>query len=137
MGRTPSSQTPIEDIPRALAAGAILVGATPNEAGAPLQRPGAFNGVVSVASIGPDGARAADAAVGEHLGVLAPGEETLMLTSQQDWTVYGLAGGSSGAAAYTSAALALVWSKYPDATANQILQSLARNTGPQDHPLTP
>jgi hypothetical protein len=131
-----SNEMPVTDIPAALASGAILVGGTPNQAGAALQPPGAFNGVVSVASIGPDGARAADAAAGEHLGVLAPGEQMLTLSSQQDWTLYGTNGGSSNATAYTSAALALVWSAYPDATANQVLQSLARNTGPEDHPLT-
>ncbi|WP_203758760.1 S8 family peptidase [Cellulomonas chitinilytica] len=125
-----------EDIPGALAAGAILVGGTPNRAGADLLPPGAFNGVVSVAAIGPDGAPTAEAAVGEHLGVLAPGEGLRVLTSKGNWTEYGLSVGSSGATAYTSAALALVWSKYPDATSNQILQSLARNTGSEDHELT-
>jgi subtilisin family serine protease len=131
-----STHVPLEDIPRALASGAILVGATPNQAGAALDRPGAFNGVVSVAAIGPDGARSPDAATGEHLGVLAPGDGMLALGPGGGWTQYGLANGSSGATAYTSAALALVWSRYPDATANQVLQSLARNTGSEDHPLT-
>ncbi|GIG23747.1 hypothetical protein Cch01nite_44710 [Cellulomonas chitinilytica] len=131
-----STHVPVDDIPRALASGAILVGATPNEAGAALDPPAAYNGVVSVAAIGPDGARSPDAATGEHLGVLAPGDDMLALGPGGSWTQYGMANGSSGATAYTSAALALVWSRYPDATSNQILQSLARNTGPEDHELT-
>jgi subtilisin family serine protease len=127
---------PSTDVPAALASGVILVGGTPNYSGDTLSPPGAFNGVVSVAAIGPDGARAGDAVTAEHLGVLAPGEDMRLLSSEENWTVYGTGGGSSHATAYTSAALALVWSRYPDATANQILQSLARNTGPEDHPLT-
>jgi subtilisin family serine protease len=127
---------PSSDIPAALASGVILVAGTPNDSEGEMAPPGAFNGVVSVASIGPDGARAADAVTAEHLGVLAPGSDMRLLSSRDNWTVYGRGGGSSHATAYTSAALALVWSKYPDATANQILQSLARNTGPEDHPLT-
>ncbi|WP_196804558.1 S8 family serine peptidase [Cellulomonas sp. URHD0024] len=132
----PTSQVPVEDIPAALASGTILVAATPNHADAAPQAPGAFNGVVSVAPIGPDGSRTDFASSSPHLGVLAPGEQILTPVANDNWTRYGLAEGSSHAAAYTSAALALVWSAFPKATPNQILQSLAINTGAADHPLT-
>jgi hypothetical protein len=45
------------------------------------------------------------------------------------WDYYGTSTGSSNSAAYTAGALALAWSAYPDATANQILQALVHTAG--------
>ena len=65
--------------------------------------------------------------------VVAPGEKVRTFTDEFDG--YRLANGSSSATAYTAGALALVWSAYPEATGNQILQTLVRNTDGEDHEL--
>ena len=70
-----------------------------------------------------------------RLTVTAPGEYYAMLVAEEDWTVYRYTTGSSNATAFTSGALALVWSAYPTATANQIIQTLIRNTDSTDHEL--
>lgn len=114
-------------VARALHAGVIIVAAQPDD---DTIYPSHFNGVVSVDSVGPDGK------VWEGGGfarVVAPGEQIRVFTDTYDG--YRIANGSSYATAYTSGALALVWSAYPDATPNQILQSLVRNTDSEDHEL--
>jgi len=119
-------------VARALHAGAIVVAARPHGAEhLEAQFPAALQGVVSVESAGPDGAPSKDA---HAATVIAPGEQVRMFTD--DFTGYRLANGSSFATAFTSGALALVWSAYPDATGNQILQTLIRNTDAEDHELT-
>lgn len=62
--------------------------------------------------------------------IAAPGEGIWM--QQDDWGIFEPIGGNCSAA--TTAAvgyLALVMQKWPDATGNQILQLMARTTGPQ------
>lgn len=115
-------------IARALHAGVVVVAAQPSDSTG--SYPAAFNGVVSVDSIGPDGQLWEGAFGGK---VVAPGEQIRQFTESFDG--YRLTNGSSSATAYTAAALALVWAAYPDATANQILQTLVRNTDGEDHEL--
>jgi len=125
---TTSSGVDAPAIARALHAGVIVVGAQPSDLDG--SYPAAFNGVVAVDSIGPDGKLWDGAAGGQ---VVAPGEQIRQFTEAFDG--YRVTNGSSSATAYTSAALALVWSAYPDATSNQILQTLVRNTDGEDHEL--
>ncbi|MDP9904564.1 S8 family peptidase [Arthrobacter bambusae] len=56
--------------------------------------------------------------------------------SGDDWSVRHYARGTSVATPLTAGVLADAWQKYPKATANQLLQSVVRNTGLDDHPLT-
>ena len=86
-------------------------------------------------SIGPDGQLAPENNTDPRLTVTAPGEYYAMLVAEEDWTVYRYTTGSSNATAFTSGALALVWSAYPAATANQMIQTLIRNTDTTDHEL--
>jgi len=115
-------------IARALNAGAIVVTAASENGDRPY--PAAYNGVVAVESAGPDlkirpGARPYVAAV------VAPGERVRQVND--DLQTSSAMNGSSNAAAFTAGALALVWSAYPQATGNQILQTLIRNTDVRDH----
>ncbi|MFC4224040.1 S8/S53 family peptidase [Lysinibacter cavernae] len=56
-------------------------------------------------------------------------------TIEENFSSYSVSSGSSNATAITSAMLAIVKSKYPSATSNQLIQSLIHNTGPDDHDL--
>lgn len=73
----------------------------------------------------------------DRVTVCAPGKWLLVQGDREasTWDGTTLAGGTSLAAPVTAGALAAVWSAYPDATANQILQSLVLNTGAEDHAL--
>lgn len=55
--------------------------------------------------------------------------------STGSWEDRRITEGTSNATPFTAGVLAAVWSKYPDATGNQILQSMVRNTGLEDHEL--
>ncbi|UJP39878.1 S8 family peptidase [Cellulomonas palmilytica] len=116
-------------VTRALHEGVIVVVALSDDPGQP--HPGSFNGVVTVESAGPDG----NVRPGSRPGadVIAPGESIRHL--DDDLSSYVLTNGSSAATAFTAGALALVWSAYPEATGNQIIQTLIRNTDGQDHEL--
>ena len=120
-------------IGRALHAGVILVAAGPHGSGTTMKFPASANGVVAVESADPSFALTPETTTSPLLTVVAPGEHFLVVND--DWVSYVTASGSSNATAYTSAALALVWSAFPTATANQVLQSLVRNTDGTDHAL--
>ena len=70
--------------------------------------------------------------------VVAPGDDVLVIgdpDAADPWASTRDASGNSYATPIVSGALALVMQKYPDATGNQVIQSLIHNTGPDDHPL--
>ena len=117
-------------IARALRAGIVVVGASLSDGGPVAGFPAAVNGAVGVESMGPDLERA-DHAVSALGLVHAPGEEIHQI--DDDFSGYSPRSGSSNAAAYTTSALALLMSRYPEATGNQAIQSLLRNTGGEEH----
>lgn len=119
-----------EDMLAALRAGVIVVGSGGNHDVVD-SLPATFNGAIATGTLAPGLTLAEGSPRGPVLGVVAPGAEIRAIAP--DWQRYGKATGSSDAAAFTSAALALTWSLYPDATANQIMQSLIRNTGGTEH----
>lgn len=108
----------------------IVVGSGGNE-GLAESLPGVFNGAIAAGTLAPDLTLADGSPRGPRLGVVAPGADIRGIAP--DWQRYGRSTGSSNAAAYTSGALALTWALYPDATANQIMQSLVRNSGGTEH----
>ncbi|MEZ0449512.1 S8 family peptidase [Cellulomonas sp. ICMP 17802] len=123
------------DIAYAHQHGAIVVAAAPHDGGVGLRAPASGNGVVAVESIGPDGRLAAGNNTDPRLTVTAPGEYFATTVPDDGWSVYHYTSGSSNATAYTAGALALVWSAYPTATANQLIQTLVRNTDGEEHEL--
>ncbi|MFI2754396.1 S8 family peptidase [Cellulomonas sp. P22] len=119
---------------RVLRAGVVVVAGVPNDSFQPDFLSSA-NGVVAVERSDVDGRSATDTMEATPwITVAAPGQDVRVI--MPTWDSYGLAGGSSYATPFTAGVLALVWSAYPDATANQMIQSLIRNTGPTDHELT-
>jgi hypothetical protein len=118
-----------EDMILALREGTIVVGAAGND-GYLDGIPAMFNGAISVGTLAPD-LQLAEGSPRDGVEVVAPGAEIRGIAG--DWQRYGRATGSSDATAFTSAALALAWSLYPEATPNQMMQSLIRNAGGTEH----
>lgn len=86
-------------------------------------------GVVSVTGVGPDGRLGDYVVPGRQVVIAAPG--TSLRTGgfvDGRWRSDGLTNGSSAATALTAGGLALVRSRYPEATGNQIVQHLIRHT---------
>jgi hypothetical protein len=119
-----------EDMLAALRADVIVVGSAGNE-GATVGFPATFNGAVTVGTLAPDLSLAQGSPLGGGVDVVAPGADIRGIAP--GWQQYGRTTGSSDAAAFTSGALALVWSLHPDATPRQIMQSLVRSTGGTEH----
>ena len=95
--------------------------------------PSLSNGVVGVQSIDSSGR-----VQGDHIDpstdVVGPGVDVLW-QGDGSWEKQKLSTGTSIATPIVAGFAALAVQKFPDATGNQILQSLIRNTDAEDHPL--
>lgn len=122
-----------EALARAQREGVIVVAAAPNEAVTDLGWPAGANGVVAVASADANLQLKPDAVTSRQLGVVAPGVDIRILNGPDGgWDTYRLQTGNSLAAPFTAGVLALIWSQHPDATANQVIQTLLRTTSGHD-----
>ncbi|MCW2539768.1 MAG: peptidase [Frankiales bacterium] len=108
----------------ALTKGSLVVAASGNsgDSGSPVEEPGVCLGAVSVGAIDATLAVAPYSSRHSYLTVSAPGDAIATLSRQSGTAFVG--DGTSQATAITSAALALIWSKYPTATNKQILSRL-------------
>ncbi|MBT1174536.1 S8 family serine peptidase [Bifidobacterium sp. LC6] len=91
-----------------------------------------FPGVLRNNEVGPDGGIASISDVADaNVNILSPGDKTLVpsVTSKK---ISIDSGGTSTGAAVLSGYLALAVQRWPEATGNQILQSLVRNTKGND-----
>ncbi len=106
----------------ALSKGSLVVAASGNsgEQGSPVEEPGVCLGVVSVGSIDRQLNVSAFSSRHPYLTVSAPGDNIPSLSRSSAF----IGEGTSQATAMTSAALALIWSKYPRETNRQILTRL-------------
>ncbi|MFE9824182.1 type VII secretion-associated serine protease mycosin [Streptomyces sp. NPDC005791] len=89
--------------------------------------PAATPGAVGVAAIGKDLQRTEESQYGPHVDLSAPGEE--MIRACPSETGLCKSHGTSDATALASASAALIWSKYPDWTNNQVLRVLLNTAG--------
>ncbi|MGW1257447.1 S8 family serine peptidase [Streptomyces sp. NPDC002513] len=103
---------------------AVVVAATGNDAGT-VSYPAALPGVVAVSAVDKDLNFWSDSNTGT-VTVAAPGVETVQAdpTSRSGYVV---ASGTSGSAAYVSAIVALLRSKYPDLSAGQVINRLVKS----------
>lgn len=101
--------------------------------------PAVFNGVISVGSFGPDGAVMLDylgsPSTSAWVDVVAPGVQMLIQGSGGNWTDTSIGEGNSFATPIVAGNLALAIQKYPEATHDQVIQSLIHNTGSKPHEL--
>lgn len=125
-------------VAKAYAAGVIVLGSLPNVGGVG-DWPSSYNGAVAVQAFGEDGQiqrssynpalaepspNLSDDVIisGPGLGVIAQG-------TPESWDAQQLRSGTSLATPIVAGFLAVVKQKYPDATGNQLLQSMIHNTG--------
>ncbi|NUP51504.1 MAG: S8 family serine peptidase [Catenulispora sp.] len=115
----------------AQAAGVLVVAAAGNlgdqQNGDPPQYPAAYPGVVAVGAIGPDRAVTSYSEHGAYLGLTAPGgtaEAPVVGVGPSAAGVLASGVGTSFATPYVTATAALVWSRFPTLTAEQVRQRL-------------
>jgi len=125
---------------RAVNEGVIVVGGMPNTSDVVFSAgwPGQANGAVGVQAADSSGAIATTAGLpntDDGTVVVAPGIGIAKQGSDTSWEDEELTNGTSLATPIVSGFLALVAQKYPDATGNQLLQTLIHNTGADDHEL--
>lgn len=117
----------------AISKGAIVVAASGNggEQGSPVEEPGVCLGVVSVGAVDPSRTVSSFSSRHPYLTLSAPGQRIATLSKVRGVAYIGE--GTSQATAITSAALALVWSRFPTLSGREIVTKLlnsAEDLGP-------
>jgi len=101
--------------------GVLFVAASGNSGNTTLQYPAAYDETISVGATTSSGTLAGFSSYGNKLNLVAPGQE---IFSCQIDNSYGLNSGTSFSAPIVSAALALIWSKYPNYSPEKIKGAL-------------
>lgn len=133
MSFTENSPKIVSDaVARALRAGVVLLAGTSNDPSL-VSGMAAMNGVVTIQAMDSSGviqesSRKSDPGI----DIVGPGVDVLGVS--ENWSNTTTLFGTSNATAITAGFLALVKSKYPSATGNQLVQTLVRNTFAEDHP---
>ncbi|MFH0518806.1 type VII secretion-associated serine protease mycosin [Streptomyces sp. M41] len=109
-----------EAVRYALSRGALIFAGVGNDGDSSLVSPAATPGVVAVGSIGQDLRKAPESQYGPQVDLAAPGVD--MLHACGGKTGLCETRGTSDATAIASASAALIWSKHPDWTNNQLLR---------------
>ncbi|RKF27809.1 type VII secretion-associated serine protease mycosin [Micromonospora globbae] len=107
----------------------VVVAAAGNlhEAGDPTPYPAAYDGVLGVGAIAPDGSRASFSQAGPYVDLVAPGSEVLMAAPGHG---HRRAEGTSYAAPFVAATAALLRAYHPDLTAAQVAERIVATTDP-------
>ncbi|MFF9404172.1 type VII secretion-associated serine protease mycosin [Streptomyces anandii] len=117
----------------ALGKGALVFAGVGNsgDKGNPVEYPAATPGVVGVAAVGKDLRRTSWSEYGPQVDISAPGAD--MVAACTSTTGFCKTDGTSDATAIASASAALIWSKHPDWTNNQVLRVMLNTIGaPRD-----
>lgn len=115
-------------IDRANKAGVLLFAGSGNDGSNATSYPAGFEGVVAVGATDRKGRVAKFSQHGGHLALAAPGEK-MPMRCQKNTATCQQGKGTSAATAIASASAALIWSKHPDWTANQVLRVLIKTAG--------
>ncbi|MEV7915003.1 type VII secretion-associated serine protease mycosin [Streptomyces griseus] len=113
----------------AVNSGALVFASVGNsaETGNAVEYPSGTPGVVGVGSVGRDFQRVASSQYGPQVDFVAPGVDIIHACNGE--TKLCKSGGTSDATAIASASAALIWSKYPDWTNNQVLRVMLNTAG--------
>ncbi|MET8436345.1 type VII secretion-associated serine protease mycosin [Streptomyces sp900116325] len=128
-GITTGSQQLTDAVKYALDKGALVFASTGNSGdGANLvEYPAGTPGVVGVGAIGEDLQKTEESQYGSQVDLSAPGEG--MIHACGGGTGFCESHGTSDATAIASASAALIWSKHPDWTNNQVLRVMLNTAG--------
>lgn len=117
-------------VDRANRKGVLVIASAGNEGGDRNQPvyPAALTGVVAVGAGDKNGKATEFSSHGSYLALSAPGDEMAGRCGQES-KICKKRGGTSAASALASASAALIWSKYPNWTANQVLRVMLETAG--------
>ncbi|WP_055712119.1 type VII secretion-associated serine protease mycosin [Streptomyces torulosus] len=129
MGQTQGSQQLSDAVKYALDKGALIFAAVGNsgDEGNEPEYPAATPGVVGVGAVGKDLHKTAESQYGPQVDMAAPGEG--MVAACGSGTGFCKSHGTSDATAIASASAALIWSKHPTWTNNQVLRVMLNTIG--------
>ncbi|MGW1812641.1 type VII secretion-associated serine protease mycosin [Streptomyces sp. NPDC002125] len=129
LGVTTGSQNLNEAVEYALTKGALIFASTGNSGDGSnlVEYPAGTPGVVGVGAVGQDLQRTDESQYGPQVDLTAPGEEMIHACGGE--TGFCESHGTSDATALASASAALIWSKHPDWTNNQVLRVLLNTAG--------
>ena len=129
MGHTKGSAQLTDAVKYALEKGSLIFAAVGNsgDEANQVEYPAATPGVVGVAAVGKDLRRTAESEHGPQVDMAAPGEDLVYACGSESGLCRGH--GTSGATALASASAALIWSKHPTWTNNQILRVMLNTLG--------
>jgi type VII secretion-associated serine protease mycosin len=129
LGQTQGSPTVAEAVKYALGKGSLIFAAVGNSGDGANQAeyPAATPGVVGVAAVGKDLSRTAESGYGPQVDMAAPGEDMVAACGSE--TGLCRTHGTSDATALASASAALIWSKHPTWTNNQVLRVMLNTIG--------
>ncbi|MEV6527636.1 type VII secretion-associated serine protease mycosin [Longispora sp. NPDC051575] len=115
----------------ALAKGAIIVAGTGNESSTNIGAPAKYPGVIAVSGLDKTGAHWTTSNHGPETVLAAPAVD---ITSARNGNRYAMADGTSDATALVSATAALIWSKYPQLDANNVIHRLINSADDKGKP---
>ncbi|MCG6496317.1 S8 family serine peptidase [Kitasatospora sp. A2-31] len=120
-----------EAIKYAISKEIVLVASAGNsgDKAAPVEYPAAYPGVVAVAAVDERGQVWEKSTFGPETTISAPGVG-IYHASAKSTSGYTVGNGTSDAAAYTSAVIALVRSKYPNLSAGQVINRMIKSASP-------
>ncbi|MEU4260343.1 type VII secretion-associated serine protease mycosin [Streptomyces sp. NPDC025273] len=129
LGNNAGSQQLTDSVKYALDEGALVFAAAGNSAEEEnaVEYPAGTPGVVGVGSVGKDLKRAKSSQYGPQVDLSAPGVD--MVHACSGGTQLCKSSGTSDATAIASASAALIWSKHPDWTNNQVLRVMLNTAG--------
>ncbi|WP_046509342.1 type VII secretion-associated serine protease mycosin, partial [Streptomyces odonnellii] len=118
-----------EAVKYALSKGKLIFAAVGNSGnqGLDVEFPAATPGVVGVGAVGKDAKATRESQRGPEVDLVAPGTD--IITACAGETGLCNTSGTSDATALASASAALIWSKYPDWTNNQVLRVMLNTAG--------
>ncbi|MFJ6614158.1 type VII secretion-associated serine protease mycosin [Streptomyces sp. NPDC091289] len=129
LGKNVGSQRLTDSVNYALDKGSLIFAAAGNSGDEEnsVEYPAGTPGVVGVGSVGKDLRRAKSSQYGPQVDLAAPGVDTIHACSEG--TRLCKSSGTSDATALASASAALIWSKHPDWTNNQVLRVMLNTAG--------